>query len=72
MATTSLLTPRSATTFPCGCVHIWDASGTAVDGVKCGTHTIVPSEALAAFRALTAKDQAELEGWEERLLATIR
>lgn len=72
MATTSLLTQRAATTHACGCVHIWDATGALMESVKCGTHTIVPSEALAAWNAATAKDVAELEGWEERLLATIR
>lgn len=71
MATTSL-SPISATEYACGCIHTHagDALGSMVGAVKCGAHTIVPSEALAAWDALSAPG-AGLEDWEDKLLATL-
>ena len=68
MATTSL-SPIRATEYACGCIHTHagDALGSMGVAVKCAGHTIVPSEALAAWASVPA----ELEDWEEKLLATL-
>lgn len=72
MATTSLLRPVRATRHACGCIHTHagDALGSMAVAVKCAGHTIVPSEALAAWDAATGSSLG-LEGWEETLLATL-